>query len=1037
MTQRALARTLGLLTLGLCLLPTSTALAHWCNCLWASGYNLVVRPAQDSVSVAAGTPATLDVYVQNNMGYPLLSFVLTAKATGYTINVSGPSPKVLNYLMPGEKLKKTLTITRSTAATLNVESIDFYVSFGNAGQSNVYGIYSSPHNAVAIRKTDGTLAPAALGGLGSGGSGDQGMYLRNMALADYGDLAAALDRTHLVSPNLPGLMEEYCSGRGSWDHSNVNSLVNTYCKDLSTTTCPARYTETALTKYDAQHLWSATALVERKSVLGASRIAALRARFQCGWADDSPAARYIAAFGLGYLGDDPTARTFLTGIVNGTGSAADKNVAKAALLLMGQTQYSADVNACAVPTGDSYAASVCAAAVGIIERKDQPVIDVLLARSRWECPGDCDGGDPADPTGFFASHLLSVVSWDRRGYAASSADTGEASYYGPGVVDTVAPKVPTGISCTATNNSGTLQARWSAVTQGVDNNPEPGTVSYRVYWDTAPHAGCAKPSDPGCNYGHVDPSTALYRDYASSTGTSTFYYRITAVDAAGNESAYSDEVNCVPRYTPVANLSCTPSSGPAPLDVTCDASGSTDSNGASDITTYSFKLDSAPASAGATKTAAYSGLAQGGHVVILTVTDSTSLTNTTTRSITVGAPPGPDAGPAGLDAAAPPGPDASSTPGPDASSEPLDAGVPVPPDAASPGPDAAAPGLDAAAPGTDAATLEMPIAQASGTPGTGAAPLLVSFDSAGSSDPQGLPLTFTWDFGDTSPTASGPTATHTYNTAGTYVATLTVANSAGLSNVAAVITEVREGANHPPDLSTVSATPLTGTVPLEVSFNAGGVTDPDGHAFTLRWDFGDNASSTEASPKHTYAAVGVYTARISAQDDGTPAIGPATRDFRIEVTEASTPNRAPDCSAASVSPLSGNVPFLITLNASGCTDPDGDPLTYEWRVPTSLTTPDVVFTTAEVSYTFPETTAERDAAPLTLTLRDNGTPPLECSRQFEIDIKSPSVGPPPVDPDATSTITSACGCSASAGSSGGFTATLFALAFLMRRRRAS
>ena len=58
-----------------------------------------------------------------------------------------------------------------------------------------------------------------------------------------------------------------------------------------------------------------------------------------------------------------------------------------------------------------------------------------------------------------------------------------------------------------------------------------------------------------------------------------------------------------------------------------------------------------------------------------------------------------------------------------------------------------------------------PVAQASANPTSGPTPLVVNFSSAGSSDPEGQPLTYAWNFGDnTTSTAANPT--HTYNIAG-------------------------------------------------------------------------------------------------------------------------------------------------------------------------------------------------------------------------------------------------------------------------------
>ncbi|MDQ0840869.1 carbohydrate-binding protein [Streptomyces sp. V1I6] len=82
-----------------------------------------------------------------------------------------------------------------------------------------------------------------------------------------------------------------------------------------------------------------------------------------------------------------------------------------------------------------------------------------------------------------------------------------------------------------------------------------------------------------------------------------------------------------------------------------------------------------------------------------------------------------------------------------------------------------------------------PVARAAADRTSGPTPLTVAFSSAGSSDPEGGPLTHRWDFGDgATSTAAHPG--HTYTTAGTYRPTLTVTDSAGLTATASLVVTV-------------------------------------------------------------------------------------------------------------------------------------------------------------------------------------------------------------------------------------------------------
>ncbi|MFF9687102.1 PQQ-dependent sugar dehydrogenase [Streptomyces sp. NPDC014623] len=82
-----------------------------------------------------------------------------------------------------------------------------------------------------------------------------------------------------------------------------------------------------------------------------------------------------------------------------------------------------------------------------------------------------------------------------------------------------------------------------------------------------------------------------------------------------------------------------------------------------------------------------------------------------------------------------------------------------------------------------------PLARATADRTSGKAPLTVRFSSAGSSDPDGDPLSYAWKFGDgTTSTAADPS--HTYSTDGRYTAELTLSDGTGNTATASVLVTV-------------------------------------------------------------------------------------------------------------------------------------------------------------------------------------------------------------------------------------------------------
>ena len=136
-----------------------------------------------------------------------------------------------------------------------------------------------------------------------------------------------------------------------------------------------------------------------------------------------------------------------------------------------------------------------------------------------------------------------------------------------------------------------------------------------------------------------------------------------------------------------------------------------------------------------------------------------------------------------------------------------------------------------------------PTASFTAAPTSGQAPLAVAFNGASSSDPDGAISSYAWVFGDGAG-GSGVSASHTYSTAGTYTARLTVTDNQGATGT--TITSI-----------TVNAAPAAPSAPTNLSASVGA-----GRVVTLRWtdtSTNETAFTIERAPKArtlVFAAVG-------------------------------------------------------------------------------------------------------------------------------------------------------------------------------------
>jgi PKD repeat protein len=172
-------------------------------------------------------------------------------------------------------------------------------------------------------------------------------------------------------------------------------------------------------------------------------------------------------------------------------------------------------------------------------------------------------------------------------------------------------------------------------------------------------------------------------------------------------------------------------------------------------------------------------------------------------------------------------------------------------------------------------TNHNPIAVASASETSESVGISITFNGSQSSDPDGDSLTFSWEFGDGN-TSSDEITTHAYAAEGIYAVTLTVNDGNGGEGEDTLDVDIRGKANKPPTTPTVNGN-QTGTKNTEYSYTAVS-TDEDGDTikYTFNWGDGETmttefmASGTTTAPQnHTWTTAGIYTIRVTANDNKT------------------------------------------------------------------------------------------------------------------------------------------------------------------------
>jgi RHS repeat-associated protein len=205
----------------------------------------------------------------------------------------------------------------------------------------------------------------------------------------------------------------------------------------------------------------------------------------------------------------------------------------------------------------------------------------------------------------------------------------------------------------------------------------------------------------------------------------------------------------------------------------------------------------------------------------------------------------------------------------------------------------------------------------------------VTLDGSGSTDVDGNSLTYQWSLtvpASSTATLSSVTAvmpTFVLDKPGTYTAQLIV-NDGTVNSDEDTVVITTENSKPVADAGDDQTVPLNSVVNL----NGGDSSDVDGDILTYRWTLlskpSDSTASltddTTATPSFTADKPGTYTIQLIVKD--------GTVDSDPDTVVISTQNSKPVADAGG--DQSGTVNQLVTLDGSGSTDADNDPLTYQW-----------------------------------------------------------------------------------------------------------
>jgi len=301
------------------------------------------------------------------------------------------------------------------------------------------------------------------------------------------------------------------------------------------------------------------------------------------------------------------------------------------------------------------------------------------------------------------------------------------------------------------------------------------------------------------------------------------YFAVVAFDADDNRGEISNVVAYSGNALPSAVLNADSLSGPAPLTVNFDSSGSTDSDGVIERFEWDFEGDGIfDLDTGADPSAMHVYTAQGSFFATVRVVDNFGGSDTDSIWINV-----------------------------------------------------------------SAEGNEPPVAALTADYYQGKTPLLVTFDASSSTDSDGTIASFQWDFdGDGTfdeDTGTTPAASNNYTLAGTYFPAVKVTDDGGASDTFSIEITVSEN-QYPSGAFVVN--PVAGN-PWAFEFDASASSDPDGNIVSFQWDWESDGNfdydgGGDSMASHIFSGNGHYNVTLRVTDDN-GASADTTHEVTVDV----------------------------------------------------------------------------------------------------------------------------------------------------------